>query len=272
MPTAKTQIAKKESTALTTTGYAEMAGAGFEGVDPSHFSPPFINILQSLSATVKSKQNSDGDIYNTSSCEATPGADGITIIPCAVKHGYVEWRENRGGFVAEHPVSSSVVQKALANPVMEPGKKFPTFKNGNNVLQETFTLYGLLDRGDGVLDQVIIPFTSTKITAYRHFMSTAIGPKLRTENGELKPYPLCAHRYKFTTKADKRASGDSFNWSIKFDGANADEARLSPESVEFQAAIEFNEIVKRGNVKEDYAKSQDTGKASEQEDDGSIPF
>ena len=268
----KKAVVKKEETSLPAVyDYGEHSGAGFEGTSREDFVVPFIYLLQAISPMVAERDDAKaGMLVNTATGELFPAeegkGDGIAFIPCYRQHLYVEWkpREAGGGFVAQHATDSDIVRHCRET------QAFAEFKTpANNDLIETFYVYGLLVKPDGLIDQVIIAFTSTKVKVYKQFMTRADTIRIKTPSGGLVKPPIFAHRYRVTSVSQKNTQGTFFNLRVNFDGDNAEAARLAPTDPIYQAAVQFYELAKDGMLKVD---TDSLKQESSTEGSSDIPF
>ncbi len=222
------------------------AMSGMEGMQVEDIAIPFISILQTLSPMLK-KSNAnynpdaeEGFIFNSVTGEVYP--DGITVIPCAYKRNYVEWkpRSAGGGYVAEHdrnsPLLKQCTQHAERNVLITP--------NGNELV-DTANYYVLLVKGEGdslEVEKAIIAMVSTNLTLARKWNSIMQAKKLRIA-GEFRTPPMFAYSYHLSTVQD---SNDQGEWS-KF---KLGESALVEEAFLVQEAIDFTNAIKAGEITE----------------------
>lgn len=249
---------KQAGTAIAAYDYGEYAGTGFENQTRDDYSIPFLGILQGLSPQLETLDGSKpGMIVNTVTNDLYP-RDGVVFVPAWTEHSFVEWkpREEGGGFVAVHAVDSDVVREAKAQSEEYSKIKLP---NGNDLI-ETFYVYGLrIDDETGALEQTVIAFTSTKIKKYKAWMTKAKMIQLNVPGRGRINAPLPAHRYKLSTVKEKNTKGEYWNWEINFDGANAAEARLAPDSEPFQEAINIMTLIKSGAARANHESQNAAG-------------
>ncbi len=259
------EVAKRGNTALATYDYGEDAGAGFENTTREDYAIPFIGILEGLSPQLKTVEGAKpGGIINTVTDDLY---DEIRYVPCHLDHCFVEWRPKRGGFVARHDLASDVVAKAK-----EASTEFGKYQTGDNDLAETFYVYGLLLNGDSI-EQSVISFTSTRIKKYKGWMTKARSVQVKQADGRRINPPLFAHVYRLSTIEEKSKDGEYNNWQVAFDGINAIEARLAPDSDEYLAAKAFRDLAMSGATRADYGaegSSPPAGGDAPLDDD--IPF
>jgi hypothetical protein len=268
----KTEIAKANNTAVAAGfDYGQDAGAGFENIDKSELSIPFLNLLQPLSAAVEEQQPEGakaGMILNTAKQELISGDVGVNIIPVHRDHKIVEWipRSAGGGFVAAHePDSEIVVDTKAANGGLlvtkEADGSFSNAKTADgNELIETFYLYVLVLDETGTQPEgfAIISFTSTNIKYYRNFVTA-----MHTIKGA-KNIPIFAHRATLKTLKQKNNKGTFYNFSFKPLRESYVESLINPQEEAYliQEAKELRDMVISGAAQADHS-TQDVGGSSE---------
>jgi len=221
--------------------YGSMAGAGFENQTQADVKIPFLGILQKLSPELSKNDPKfipgaeEGDLLNTVTRDVYPGATGIIFQPCDTNHVIVEWkpRSAGGGFVAIHQTDSPLYKDAIRERDQrvlkgsgDPKELRKIKTPSGNDLIETFYIYGhLLSEVNGeILSPMIIACSSSKISAYRGYMS-----RVRLVRG--RP-PMFAHQMCITTVFDKNAQGQPFS-NFVFQAAvnnNVMESLISPET------------------------------------------
>jgi hypothetical protein len=245
-----------------TGGYEGDAGAGFEDTTAEDYALPMLGILQKMSPQVDKDQDAHiagaeaGMVFNTVTQDMYDGSKGIQFIPVHREHKYVEWipREAGGGLVAVHDPDSPSVLRAKQEAG---GDRFAKLSVGNNQLAETFYVYGLLVDEDGSTTQVVIPFASTQIKAYKAWMTKARGIKIKNPDGRVFPAPMFAHVYQLTTHLQENNKGKWHGWRIGFKGGTATSARIGPEGDPlYDEARALREMVVRGVAKADIRSSQ----------------
>lgn len=242
-----TEVAEAQNTALAAAAdYESYAGAGFENQTSDDYAIPFIQILQALSPQLQDNDDlRQGMIVNTVTGESFDGKKGVAFVPATTQHVYVEWKPERGGFVAQHQPNSELVRHCIAH------QEFGTYTTpeGNDLI-ETFYVYGVVLPPDGSASEAVVAFSSTKIKKYKGWMTKAKTIQIQLPDGRRFPAPLFAHRYRLKTVSEKNAKGPYFNWDlIQFDGANAMEARLPPSDPIFQMAVNVKEMIEQGTAR-----------------------
>ncbi len=221
---AKKEVAKVKAGGVPVAfDYGDDAGAGFEGTTAKDLSIPFLSILQPLSPQVQEQNPKDaesGQIFNTVTRELTDGDEGVLFLPCH-KEGpiWVEWvpRKKGGGFVGLHDPESDAVKQG--SPIMnDEGKPTRKLRHGENELIETFYAYGLLlDPEDGVTTMgfAVVSFTSTKIKAYRDWITAMYTYRVSTPGGKKVNPPLFANRSRLKTFKRTTDAGTWYNFQIE---------------------------------------------------------
>lgn len=253
------ELAKVE-TGLVAFDYGDEA-TGFENQTQDDMSTPYLQVLQSNSPQCDPDQGSyspearAGMLYNTASGELYDGrSGGVLFVPSYTEHVYVEYRPRTdgGGYIGTHPASSELVREVKA--------ACPRFNelrtDEGNELTETFYIYGIVVDGDpsdpatlSVVTPIIIPFASTKIRAYKKWVSSVRTHMVATQSGRRVNPPIFANLVRITTFGDENRKGKFSN--IKLSPATGDlkTSLLSPESEVFRASQEFFKLVSSGQVK-----------------------
>jgi hypothetical protein len=221
----------------------DFAGAGLENVSTKDMAIPFLSILQALSPQLDENNGKyvegakQGGIINTALGRVYGRDEGIYVVPCGFQSRLVEWtpRESGGGFVAEHPTDSDLLQRTRKN---EKGQD--ALPNGN-LLVLTATHYVLLvDPDTGAATQAVIPMSSTQLKKSRAWNSMMASIKVQGKNGMFTP-PSFSQLYHLTTGPEKNAKGSWYSWQIENKGLVSVDV--------FRQACDFAESVKAGAVK-----------------------
>ncbi|MDB5177574.1 MAG: hypothetical protein JWN75_1242 [Candidatus Saccharibacteria bacterium] len=275
--------------------YGEDAGAGFDGANRDDYLVPMLDVVQPNSG----EMTGDGDfkagqLIIRALGSAYDGKKGIAIIPVGRQHAYVQWRpkDQGGGIQAQFAPDDPIVAKvkelnggAFGKLKM---KGNPNDKTDDDLV-ETFYLYAIAGiYGEGAdnfeIEETMplsIPFSSTKIGAYKGLMTKASMIRLPNSSGVKVAAPLFAHRFRMTTKLVEKSGNKWFVPLIGFDGKDAAAARLDPRGSLYNDARDFAALVKSGEVKIDTkgATTDDSGggtsgaaSKSAAADDKEIPF
>lgn len=267
----------KKEVAKTGTGtevmdYGDYAGTGFEDVKSTDLSIPFLNVLQPLSKVITEnliEGAKAGQILNTVTSELM---DEFVFIPVHREEAWVEWvpRIKGGGFVDRHEPSSQIVTDLIeANggeriPPMGPDGRIP-FKHGDNEVIETYYMYGLILNVEGTESQGfgILSFTSTKIKAYRDWLTSMFMLKG-------KP-PIFANRAKIKTAKQKNDAGTYHIFSIMPLEATWSASLIRDKEL-LDEAVQFRKMVTSGVATADFNQQNDAGGNEAAPVDGSAPF
>jgi hypothetical protein len=167
---------------------------------------PMLLVIQSGSPQVNPRNERDfipnatpGSFWLRNS--ATPirdGSKGIIGIPLMINRVYVEWKPNRGGFVARHDYMPDDVE------LIDQGDRFfPRLirKSTKNVIEETRQIFLLV--GD---EPCMLPCTGTK-----HQFAKELNQHFKTHRDEDgRVFPPFVRKYRFTTVPEKNSLGSWF--------------------------------------------------------------
>jgi hypothetical protein len=232
------------------------AGRGVS-TDPNEVGIPFLYILQDLSPQVKKRDPAYvegaevGDIYNNVTKDIIKAEHGFEFISCHFEPAQVEWKQNRGGFVAKHANDTPLLGEVRMTQVED--KMLPLLPNGN-ILTETKYYYGFYrpavaegEANTNPWEACVIGMSSTMIANSRELQ--ALFKKAQLPSGSVAP--SFAKVYRFGTQIKEKNNNSWFIWSI------------TPvrwvDSTEYAAARAFAEQAQRG-VK--VANDEDAGGAA----------
>lgn len=253
---AGTGLAPRASTNLTNAPadamdfLAERAGQGAERVKMADMVMPRINILQDLSPQVKRTKPEyvdgaqPGQIFNAATREVT---DSLLVLPCAYIRHHIEWKPNRGGFVADHGEDG---ERLLAQ-CRRNADNYDVLPNGN-LLVPTGTWY-CIDVMSG--QQIVIPMARTQLKPSRQWMSMATSERINhPTKGEFQP-PLYFRTYKLTSFHREEGENDWFVFN-----ADRGPTIFELDRPELLArATQFRDLVASGAVRADAAAFSDEG-------------
>lgn len=273
------EVAVKDDPKLPATfDYGEDAGAGFEQLTRDDYTIPILDLLQAQSPEISTgsiEGAKPGMFIIRALGEVFDGKQGVAFVPCERQHAFVEWkpREAGGGIVDTYsPQNPMVVKEKQKTPL---GKI--KLENGNDLI-ETFYVFGILSTPDGQQHQVVLPFTSTKIAAYKGMMTKARSVLVPLPDGRRINPPLFAHRFRLRSEFKEKNGYKWFNLLTGFDGKNAEEARINPATTLYQDARAFHQLVKQGAVKADTSRQEQDAedrapqRSTDLGDDKDIPF
>lgn len=238
--------------------YEADRGAGFENQTAEDISVPFIEILQSNSPEVQVEDGPrPGTLINRTTGEIFSGKDGIPFIPAVTTHVVVEWvpRDKGGGIVATHELDTELIKQVRAT---QPLGKYVHPENGNDLI-ETFYVWGTFLPPDGsAAHPAVMAFSSTRIKPYKDWMFRARSIVIALSNGrKLTKLPLFSHRYRITTVQAENTKGKWHAPVVRFDGDNAEAARLAPSDALYRASKQLCEDVNAGRKMADTASVSD---------------
>ena len=278
---------KKDETELQTTGttavqafdYGEDAvpmgqvAPGYENQGSDDTAIPFIVLLQANSPVVveqKVEGAQAGMFLNTVTQQLWSNKDPLYIVPALTRHEFVEYvpRDAGGGFVGRHEIDSDVVLQAKAD-AKKNGLAFGEYYVGENELTETFYIFGVACTLERAIGMAIVPFKSTGIKCYKHWMTQVRSHTVDTPNGKKIP-PLFAHLGKLTTDFRKNNDGSFFVpvYTPAIDG-NVGRSCLSPDDERFKMAKALKNLVDSGTAKVNYDQQNTSGTGGK---DGQPPF
>lgn len=248
------ELTKSAETGLVATpDYGNVEGTGFENQTRDDMSTPFMSLLQTNSP--QCGEVDDGGIegakpgmfLNSATEEIYDGReDGVVIVPATTEHLFVEYkpRDEGGGFVGIHEVGSDVVRKARAN-----AEAFNKLKHEGNDLVEAFYVYGVIVEDGEPLGGIVIPFTSTKIKAYKKW-NTRIGTLLvPTSDGRRQRPPMFAHQVRIKSLKQENQHGKFFVYELSPAKGTLKESLLEPDDPCFIAAQDLMKSVASGEAK-----------------------
>lgn len=218
------------------------ANIGRENMSAKDMAIPYISILQSLSPQVKKGPDriddaEEGDFFNTVSQEVWGGEEGLTVIPCAFDSAYVEWapRESGGGFQGSHK-SADILNTCNRND-----RGQDVLPNGNLIVLTNYHFCLIVDEDENIVDQVVIPFSSTQLKKSRKWNSVVSSIQIAGTNGNFNP-PMFSHKYHLSSKEESNNKGSWYGFNIVNKGmiSNADT---------YNYAKKFAQDVSKGLVK-----------------------
>lgn len=262
-------LAPAQSTALATSASLD-ALAGFSQAGMSNLSMrdlimPRIGIIQSLSPQLKKNKPEyiagaeEGMMFNAATRQLMKA---MRFLPVLHRIHYIEWKPNRGGFVADHGDSPEIEHDV----VRKDEKGFEFLPNGN-IISRTPTLYGLnveftaLDdsRVDAGLEYAIIPCPRTLGRSSRALMSLATRRIAHPERGAFVP-PLFYRAYELTGQEVDNGENSWFIYGIDEGPTVLDMnegATVLPANA-FEEATKFLRMLESGEIKAS-AEHFDTG-------------
>jgi hypothetical protein len=242
-------------------------GAGGQNITAADIAIPIISILQANSPQCKRSDAKyiegavEGKLYNNVAEKMMP--DTLTLVPCFFEKVFIEWRPNRGGFVAAHPVGTPLRDQVKLVKNAE-GKEVPTLPSGNT-LTETNQHYCLILNDDGSFTAVVIAMASSALRSSRAWNLLMKGLVLRDPKGNPFNPPTYYMTYKVGTKARAKDNYTWFGWDIQASGP-------VPNVMIYNAAKDFEKAVNSGGVrvKQEQVDANDPECAPKQGDDAPL--
>jgi nucleoside diphosphate kinase len=199
--------------------------AGFEQMDSSTKSVPFLRIVQSLSPQRKSDRAEfipgieEGMLFNTLTKQIVEKP--VRCIVLNYEHVYIEWKPARQGFVTYHSIENA---KRIA---VDPTKFGKWYVKGTgdgvkeetmNVLQENY-VYALILEGYEAEGPIVFSLSSSMLKSARNW-NRLMTTHILTDGSLAKPYYLI---WNLDTEHVKKDMNDWFVPAITFDRVISDE-------------------------------------------------
>jgi len=271
-----TELTKSEERGvLTVPDYSDCQATGFENQTRDDRSTPYLTLLQQNSP--QCRDEADGGIegaragmfLNTATQELYDGREGgVVVVPAYTQHLYIEYRprEEGGGFVGVHEANSEVVREAKSRAAA-----FNRLSIGGNDLTEAFYLFTVLTDFEEPTGGIVIPFTSTKIKAYKKWNTRASTLLLPRADGRRATPPIFAHQVRVKSRMEENQHGKFFGIDLSpaVDG-NIKASLLSPDDTRFIAAQDLMQSVSDGAVVVSAPGGQESSGSSSASDD--TPF
>ena len=250
-----TKVAKKtEKNEIAVFDYSSVEETGFENQTEEDRSTPYLGILQQNSPQCRDPEDGGiegakaGMFYNSATNQVYEGRnEGVIVVPAYTEHVYVEYRprESGGGFVGTHSASSDLVREARSRAVA-----FNRLSVNGNDLTEQFNVYAVLTDGEDALGGIVIPFTSTKIKAYKKWntrVSTFL--QIRSDGKRAVP-PLFSHLVRVRSVPEENQHGKFFGISLSPAVDNdLESSMISPDDERFVVAHALMRSVSSGEVR-----------------------
>ena len=266
------ELATTNGGALATADFGDFAGQGFEDVGRDEILIPFISVLQAISPQLDQFDDAKaGMLYNSVTDVRTPGAEGITLVPAFRKHVVLEFKPDRGGFVAEHDVKDPAMQAIKA---ANGGNFYEATTEDGNDLVESFQVYVVLCDSDGEVEGfACLPFSASKVKVFKKWHNAMLMYKHALPDGKRVQPPMFSHLTKLTTVQETNAKGEKY-YNFVLSPANGERSASIISPVNDQRALaarELIELVGSGAAKVDQ-NAEAGGAESQAAGDDDIPF
>jgi hypothetical protein len=268
--TDKRDEAKLPATTSPASKRMQYAGAGLENTNQDSFAIPFVTILQKGSPQVDEDSGNRiegakaGMIFNTVTGKMYDGKEGISIIPAAFRQVFLKWRPrgaDGAGFGGEYPTERIAEMRARGEVVEFEGRLYTPNTDGtppnpkrNDRYADTRNHYIIVVEPDGSYQQALLSLTSTQVRKSKNLLAALAAVKRRSHDGKMVTPATFDNLVRMTTVPE---SNDQGTWyGVKFEVIGP-----VPENRDdlFEAALEFNQLVKKDDVKVKYVDDMDDG-------------
>ena len=215
------------------------SGHGQESITGQDLAIPFIKILQQMSPELAKRDGkyiekaSEGMILNTVTGQIWGSEEGLVVIPCGFKFKIIEWKADRGGFVAQYSRTDAV-------PEFERNERGMAITKEGNILSDTAEHYVLIVHEDGSCEQALISMSSTQLKHSRKWNTMIKQKIIQTQDGPL-PAPIYAFMYKLSTTGESKDDNHWEGWKI-------DDAGLVADNNLYQGAKAFASSINQDQV------------------------
>jgi hypothetical protein len=246
--TATKEVTKKQTQELAALmkdfDLESRAGEAQEGATQEDYAMPFLALLQSGSPQVKKsdpryiKGASEGMFLNTVTGEVLDAESGVTVVPCAYRRAFIEWklREEGGGFVKEHPVNHGI------KTILDDANRDIIPDNGNELKDTRYWYVLVLEEGKPA-EPAVIGMTRTQIKPSRMWFTLQGRNEWPDGKERLNAPPSYVWTYKLGVNPQQKDEFSFWNFTIERGDPVTD-----PKLI--KQAIDFHDAVKAGEVKE----------------------
>jgi hypothetical protein len=250
---AKKEVAKKGSTEVAAFDESVLladAGLGLENVTKDDIMIPRLSILQALSPQVNKRDGAyiegaeQGSIYNNVADSVVDGATGITVVPISFRKAHLEWKADRGGFVADHGPSSACLTAC------ERGSRGEYITSEGNEIVPTSEFFVFVINAEGEYSPASISMSKSQSKKARQWNAMMQGLTIPVQDRRV-PAAAFWTAYQLTTVPQENDQGAWFGWSIKMlhDANSGGIIQQHPAGKEiYLAARAFMQQVKDGEV------------------------
>ena len=270
-----TEIAETTNAALavSTSMFAEDAGAGMEGATAESFAIPFLSVLQKGSPQVDEASGAAlegakaGMLYENVNSKLLDGKAGVRIVPCSYRRVFLRWApkgSDGAGFKGELAPEVVADMRAKGEIVDMDGKLYIPLPDGTvndkkcDRISDTRNHYVLLlDADTGGWKEALVSLTSTQIKKSKMLMSALASVKVNGPSGMFTP-PTFANVVRMSTVPESNDKGTWFG--VKFElAAQVDRAEVYAAAKAFHASVSKGSVVAKYEDAEDGAGEQRGG-------------
>jgi hypothetical protein len=213
---------------------------------------PRLSILQALSPQVNKRDGSyvegaeAGFIFDNVANKCFDGEKGINVLPISYRRAYIEWKADRGGFVADHGNNASVLE-GCSNV---DGKMVNS--EGNEIVTNAEYFVYVLEE-DGTHNPAIISMSSSQLKKARRWNSMINRLQIPnpTKKGETLNPAMFWTSYKLTTVPEENDKGSWFGWNVtmNYDAASGGILKNLPNGTNlYLSARDFKKQVTAGSI------------------------
>ncbi len=216
---------------------------------------PRLSILQALSPAVNRRKPEyiegaePGLIVNVATLQLS---EAVTVVPAHYIRHHIEWKPNRGGYVADHGEDEAIMNRVHHRD----DKNFDILDNGN-IIMPTPTWY-CIDIQTGA--QVVIPMPRTQARTSRSWMSQATSERLHHPTNGPFQAPLFFRAWTLTTAEKDDGENSWFVWSAAR-GPSVVETDAKGDLIlpagTMESAIRFRDLLTSGAIKADASHFED---------------
>lgn len=218
---------------------------GFSGkVDASTSTIPFVKLMQAISPEVKKKgaeyvEGAEAGMFLNSVAKTLYG-DVVRAIPILFEPMYVEWKPNRGGFVARHTIAD-----ARKLTVTEEFGKWQTEEG--NLLIETYMYYFLLP--DHLEDGLVAVAMASSNIKPAKMLNTLVTRKFFPNTAKVAPSFVQVYNMQSVEVSNDK--GAWYQPKFSFDSF------VTPDVA--QMAVAMLESLRAGDIKADMSQMDGSG-------------
>lgn len=250
---AKNEVAKKENSAVVVFDESVLladAGLGLENITKDDIMIPRLSILQALSPQVNKRDGAyiegaeQGSIFNNVTDNVFDGDKGITVVPISFRKAHLEWKADRGGFVADHGASSACLTAC------ERGSKGEYITTDGNEIVPTSEFFVYVLQESGSYAPASISMSKSQSKKARQWNAMMQGLVIQVQD---KRVPAAAfwNAYQLCTVPQENDQGSWFGWSIKmlYDANSGGIIQQLPNGKDiYLSARAFQQQVQAGEV------------------------
>lgn len=186
------------------------AGAGFENVQGTDMSIPFLQVVQSTSPQLKKSSPKyleaakPGMVVNSTTNELFSAEQGLWFVPAYWEKQYTEWvpREKGGGFAGQHG------EEIMDQVKSELGRDF--LPNGNEIVQAA-VFYGLVLDNDGNTMPAVISMAKTQFKVSKKLLFRLRSFTAKIGDKTITNLPMYSMVVNLQTREE---SNDKGSWSL----------------------------------------------------------